>query len=218
MKKEFDRCPSTIDEAELYGFSWMENVLAIPAPLVLVTSYKENGKQNATMQSWNTFTSSFTGDGGFCCVFTSVNKHTHMYASLRQTKECVINFPSKENFMKCMATIQNNEFEDDEITRAGLTAEPAAKVNAPRVKECFLNLECKYVWEKDLIPGGDHVVMCVKVVNICMDEEHYNTAKKGRYGETGYLYNIHSPRNPDTGEMTDTCVGIIQKLADYDQL
>lgn len=214
MKKEFDRCPSTIDEAELYGFSWMENVLAIPAPLVLVTSYKENGKQNATMQSWNTFTS----EDGFYCIFSSVNKHTHMYASVRQTKECVINFPSKENFMKCMATIQNNDFEDDEITRAGLTAEPAAKVNAPRVKECFLNLECKYMWEKDLIPGGDHVVMCVKVVNICMDEEHYNTAKKGRYGETGYLYNIHSPRNPDTGEMMDTCVGIIQKLADYDQL
>ncbi len=214
MKKEFDRCPSTIDEAELYGFSWMENVLAIPAPLVLVTSYKENGKQNATMQSWNTFTS----EDGFYCIFSSVNKHTHMYASVRQTKECVINFPSKENFLKCMATIQNNNFEEDEITRAGLTAEPAAKVNAPRVKECFLNLECKYMWEKDLIPGGDHVVMCVKIVNICMDEEHYNTAKKGRYGETGYLYNIHSPRNPDTGEMMDTCVGIIQKFADYDQL
>ena len=163
MKKEFDRCPNTIDEAELYGFSWMENVLAIPAPLVLVTSYKENGKQNATMQSWNTFTS----ENGFYCIFSSVNKHTHMYSSVRQTKECVINFPSKESFMKCMATIQNNGFEEDEITRAGLTAEPATKVNAPRVKECFLNLECEYMWEKDLIPSGDHVVMCVKVVNIC---------------------------------------------------
>lgn len=210
MKKEFDRCPGTINEAELYGFSWMENVLAIPSPLVLVTSYKENGKQNATMQSWCTFTSDFTDDGGFYCIFSSVNKHTHMYSSVRQTKECVINFPSKENFTKCMATIQNNSFEEDEITRAGLTAEPASKVNAPRVKECFLNLECKYMWEKELVPGGDHVVMCVKVVNICMDEEHYNAAKKGRYGETGYLYNIHSPINPDTGEKQETGVGIIR--------
>lgn len=214
MKKEFERCPETINEAELYGFSWMENVLAIPSPLVLVTGYKPNGKQNATMQSWLTFTS----ENGFYCVFASVNKHTHMYESVRRTKQLVVNFPSMVIFTKCMTTIENNGYEEDEITRAGLTAEPAAKVNAPRVKESFLNLECEYAWEKELVPNGEHVVLCVRVVHICMDEERCHEAKLGRYGETGYLYNIHSPIDPDTGKASNTCVGIIQKLADYDEL
>ena len=49
MKKEFKQYPQAIDESKLYGFSWMEHVLAIPSPLVVVTSYKANGKPNATM-------------------------------------------------------------------------------------------------------------------------------------------------------------------------
>ncbi|MCH5212514.1 MAG: flavin reductase, partial [Oscillospiraceae bacterium] len=82
MKKEFDICPETIDESELYGFSWMEHVMAIPSPLVVVTSYKENGKPNATMQSWLTF----TGEEGYHCIFSSVYKNGHMYKSIKNTK------------------------------------------------------------------------------------------------------------------------------------
>lgn len=214
MKKEFSVCPEKINESELYGFSWMEHVMAIPSPLVIVTSYKENDKPNATMQSWVTF----TGEEGYYCIFSSVNKGGHMYASIKNTRQLVINFPSKDDYLKCMKTVENNAYDCDEITLAGLTVEQAKKVNAPRIKECFLNLECEYMWEKELVPGGDHVVICVKVVNVCMDEAHYNAQKKGRYDSTGYLYNIHSPMNPDTGKKEETYVGIIQKYATYDEL
>nr|WP_317283020.1 flavin reductase family protein [uncultured Sellimonas sp.] len=214
MKREFDICPKTIDESKLYGFSWMEHVMAIPSPLVVVTSYKDNGMPNATMQSWVTF----TGEEGYYCIFSSVNKHGHMYSSIKSTKQCVINFPSKNEFLKCMRTIDNNGYDNDEIALSGLTVETASKVNAPKIKECFLNLECEYMWEKELKPEGNHVVMCVKIINICMDEEYYNEQKKGRYGNTGYLYNIHSPKNPETGKTEETCVGIIQKYATYDKL
>jgi len=37
--------------------------------------------------------------------------------------------------------LENNQFETDEITASGLTVEKAIKVNAPRIKECFLNIE-----------------------------------------------------------------------------
>lgn len=214
MKKEFSCVPAAINEGELYGFSWMDYVAAIPTPLILVTSYKENGKTNATMQSWSTFVS----ENGFYCIFGSVNKKTHMYATVKRTGQLVINFLSAEVYAKCMQTIKNNGYDDDEIARSGLTAEKAALVNAPRVKECFLNLECEYVWEKEITEGSGSVVMCVKVVNICMDEDHYNADAKGRYGETGYLYNIHSPRNPETGKAEKTCVGIIQKYATDEEL
>ena len=214
MKREFDTCPKSINEDELYGFSWMEHVAAVPSPLVVVTTYKSNGLPNATMQSWCTF----VGEEGYHCIFSSVNKYGHMYKSLKETGCCVINFPSKDCFLKCIDTIKNNGFDNDEITMSGLTPEIASKINAPRIKECFLNLECELEWEKDLSANGTHAVMCLKVVNVCMDEKHYNENKIGRYGESGYLYNIHSPRNPETGEISETYVGTLTKYATYEEL
>ena len=110
MKKEFDTCPAAIDESQLFGFSWMEHVLAVPSPLVVVTTYKANGLPNATMQSWCTF----TGEEGFRCIFSSVHKGGHMYASLKERGCCVVNFPSKGVFMKCMATIEHNGYDQDD--------------------------------------------------------------------------------------------------------
>lgn len=214
MKKFFEHCPQTINEGELYGFSWLESVLAIPSPLVCVTSYKENGMPNATMQSWCTF----DGNEGFHVLFSAVNRHTHMYSSVTQTKHFVVNFPSKDVFMKCYATIKNNDYDKDEIAASGLTAVPASKVNAPLIKECFLNLECELEWTKAVVEGGEHYVFCAKVVGIHMDEEHYDANQLGRYGETGYLYNIHSPINPDNGDKLDTQIGIIHKLGTYDKM
>lgn len=212
MKKEFNICPEGIDEKELWGFSWMEHVCAIPSPLVVVTSYKANGLPNATMQSWCTF----MGEDGYHCIFSSVHKGGHMYKTLKETGCCVVNFPSKESFLKCMDTVKNNGFDNDEISMSGLTVEQASMVNAPRIAECFLNLECEFEWEKDITDKGSIAVVCLKVVNICMDESRYGEI--GRYGKNGYLYNIHSPRNPETGEKSDTYVGTIMKYATYDEL
>lgn len=102
MKKEITNCPEKLKEE--YGFSWMEHVLAIPSPLVTVTTYKKNGLPNATMQSWCTF----VGDSGYHVIFGSVNRNGHMYTSCKETGCCVVNIPSKEVFLKCIATIENN--------------------------------------------------------------------------------------------------------------
>ena len=110
-----------------------EFVTAIPSTLFLVTTYKDNGKENACLQSWSTF----VGDGGeFICILSSVSKVGHLYKSLLHTKECVLNFPSSDIYKKCEQTIINNGYDDDdEITMSGLTAEKAKTVNAPRNPE-----------------------------------------------------------------------------------
>lgn len=211
MKKDFFNCPETIDESNLYGFSWFENVLAIPSPMVCVTSYKENGLPNATMQSWCTF----SGDEGYHVLFSSVNHSTHMYSSVIKNKCFVVNFPSKDNFMKCYSTIENNNYDIDEITASGLNVGQASKINAPLIEECFLNIECELEWTKELVTGGYHSVICAKVVGIHFDDEHFDNKKLGRYGETGYLYNIHNPIDPFTGESSGSQLGIIQSLGTY---
>ena len=61
------------------------------------------------------------------------------------------------------------------------------------VSECFMNLECKYVWEKEIVPGDDHVMLCLEVIGIHIDEDHM----PDRTGENGILYNIHYQMNPE---------------------
>jgi len=63
-------------------------------------------------------------------------------------------------------------------------------VNAPRIKECFLSLESRYLWEREIEEGSSHVLMCFDVTIICIDEAHLDEMKQGRYGENGYLYAI----------------------------
>ena len=77
-----------------------------------------------------------------------------MYQSLKETRVCVLNFPSIDIYDRCIKTIGNNQFETDEITASGLTAEKASKVNAPQIKRVFLNIECEFLWEHDLLRGA----------------------------------------------------------------
>lgn len=123
-----------------------------------------------------------------------------MHQSIIETGCCVLNFPSRDIIHNCMNTIKNNEFDTDEITALGLTSEKAISVNAPRIVECFLNIECEFLWEKDHFENSSNTVIALKATHLCMDSKRYDENKLGRYGETGYMYNIHSPRNPDTGE------------------
>lgn len=212
MKKEFFEVPEKLREHNFYGFDWLEGLTAVPSPLALVTSFKPNGKTNGCMQSWFTLTSS----SGFYCLFGNVHKGTHMYRTVNETGALAVNFMSDKEYLKCYSTISHNSWDSDELTAAGLTAKKGTKVNAPIVEECFLNLECEYVWEKEFFPGSDHVVMCTKVVNVHMDEKYFLSDGHGRYGETGYLYNIHSPADPEKGCCAETCLGVIQKFKTYD--
>lgn len=194
MKKIYKNIPHTMKNMETFGFSWMDFVTAIPSPLFVVTTYKSNGKPNACLQSWACFNG---GPNGFYAILSSVKKSGHLYQSVQETKEAVLSFPSEEWYDKCVDTIANNQFDYDEITMSGLTSEQASVVNAPLIKECFLNLECRYLWEREIAEGNSNVLMCFEVAAVCAEEMHLDEKSLGRYGDTGYLYNIHYPINPE---------------------
>ena len=209
MKKEFSTKSESIVAlwpGELDKISWQEFVAAIPTPLLVVTGWKANGKENACLQSWGTF---FSDTGTFICILGWVSKSGHMYQSLKETGCCVLNFPARDSYDRCHQTIDNNQFDADEITASGLTAEKAVVVNAPRIAECFLNIECEFLWEHQNFEGSDNMVVALKAVHIAMDSDRYDPDILGRYGKTGYLYNIHAPRNPDTGAAQRSAVGTI---------
>lgn len=191
------------------NMSWYDFVVGMPSLVFLVTGWKSNGKENACLQSWTSFVGG--GPNAYICIMAKVDKNGHMYQSLKETKVCVLNFPSNDIYDRCIKTIGNNEFETDEITISGLTAEPAVKVNAPRVKECFLNIECEYLWEHELYEGSGEVTVALKAVHVCMDDEHYDQSKLGRYEKSGFLFQVDQPANPETGEVTAFGPGTIQE-------
>ncbi len=191
------------------NISWYDFVAAMPSLVFVVTGWKSNGKENACLHSWSTFAGS--GADNFICIMGKVNKGGYMYQSLKETRVCVLNFPSNDIYDRCVKTIGNNQFETDEITASGLTAENASKVNAPRIKECFLNIECEFLWEHELFEGSQEVAIALRAVNICMDSEHYDQSKLGRYGKSGFLFYVEQSTNPETGETTPFGPGILEQ-------
>lgn len=215
MKYQYNSLPESMSKMYTFGFSWMEYVLSIPSPMFLVTSYKSNNKANACMQAWTSFTGN---EKGFYAILSSVYKNGHLYQTLKEKKEAVINFMPLDLYDRCMATIHNIQFEVDELAASGLTAVPATMVNAPMVEECFMNLECRFLWEKDIKEGDEYTMVCLEVVNVHIDEEHIDENRLGRTGETGILYNVHHPINPEDFKGTaHDWVGIIKKIRDYNE-
>ena len=215
MKKTYSTLPKSMKNMEMYGFNWMEFVISVPSPLYIMTSYKSNGQPNACMQSWTTFTG---GESGYFAIVSAVNKYGHLYQTLHETGEAVINFMSADLYDKCMSTCKNNGFEIDEIKTAGLTSVKAEMVNAPLIDECFMNLECRFRWEKEIVDGDGYVLICLEIVNVHIDEKHMDESNLGRTGETGILYNIHHPINPENFKGTaHDYVGTIKKIRDYSE-
>ena len=210
VKYNYFLTPEKMKHLEAWGFNWLEFVTSIPAPMFLVTSYKSNGKANACMQSWASFT---TGDKGtrFFAILSSVNKDGHLYNTIKEHECAVINLMSADLYECSMKTIKNNQFEVDEIAESGLTSVPADKVNAPMIDECFMNLECRFLWEKEIVPNDDHTIICLEIVNVHIDEQHLDN----RIEENGIIYNIHHPVNPEkyNGKARDY-VGIIKPIID----
>ena len=197
MKYQYKAMPESMrgtygEFAKNFGFDWKEFIMGIPTPMFLVTTYKSNGQPNATMQSWAGFTSANHG-GGYYVILCSVNKCGHLYQSLNEKKVAVLNFISSDLYKTCMQTIQNNQFETDEITSSGLTVEKASWIEAPMVAECFMNLECQYLWEKEIVPGDDHVMICLEVVGGHIEKDYM----EDMFGDKGVLYNVHYPINPE---------------------
>ena len=199
MKQEFTSCPESIDEGRLFGFkSWQEHVAEVPSPLAAVSGYKSNGRSNVTMQSW----CAVHGDR---LVFASVERGSHMYGILKERGEAVVNFPTAECFNRCMRSIEHNGW--DEIESSGLTGERACEVDAPRIAECPLSLECRLPWEHEAAPGSSDVTVCMQIVCVAVDD-----------GRRELLYNIRSRSDLETGAKAGPEVGVIDSLGPYDRL
>jgi flavin reductase (DIM6/NTAB) family NADH-FMN oxidoreductase RutF len=108
-----------------------------PGPVVLVSSRHKDETDIMTM-GWHTvmeFTPSLVG-----CVIASSNR---TFELVRASGECVINLPTAD-LVDALVGIGNTSGSDiDKFAYFGLTADKASKVEAPLIRECHANFECR---------------------------------------------------------------------------
>ena len=108
-----------------------------PGPIVLVSS-RYKGQNNIMTMGWYTlmqFTPSLLG-----CFIVGYN---HSHDMIRKSKECVINLPTKDLLQEVIGIGNCHGKEIDKFDQFALTASPAKQVEAPLIKECYANFECK---------------------------------------------------------------------------
>ncbi|UYL09935.1 flavin reductase family protein [Bdellovibrio sp. SKB1291214] len=113
-----------------------------PGPIALVSS-QFKGETDIMAMGWHTvleFSPSLVG-----CMITQAN---HSFELIRKSKECVINIPTVE-LLNIAVRIGNCSGKDvNKFSEFNLTPEKADAVDAPLIRECFANLECKLVETK----------------------------------------------------------------------
>lgn len=190
-------------------FSWMEFVCAIPHVMFLVTTMKDNGQANVGFQSW----SHFTGEGNdYFVIMSGLMKHTHTYQNISREKEFCINFVGEDYLEHCWRSIHEHDYDTDEILASGLTAEPSATIQAPRITESFLKMECEYVWEKELLENSTNMTICGKLKYLSVDDAFVQAATSKKYTDNTFMFNLHNPINPRTGEHLGGGVGSIKYI------
>ena len=207
MKIEISKQPDNLVENYPQAFeifSWIEHVAAIPQTIHLVTTYKENGKSNANLNAWATY----TGDKSGYYVILSLMSTSHTCNNILRNNDFAVNFPIQKDWDKCFKTVTGNNINNDEIKDAGFTVEKAKTVNAPRISECFLNLECTLDWDRPLHENSHWHIFAGKVKHIAINENCLDDYK--RYGKNGFITNLHSPLNPTTGKQDLSMAGIIE--------
>lgn len=139
-----------------------------PGPIVLVTSAR-GAERNVMTLGWHTvmeFTPSLVG-----CMISAGN---HSFGLIRSSGECVINLPTTALADEVVGIGNCSGASVDKFAKFGLTAEPAAKVAAPLIRECHAAFECRLV-EDALVESYNFFVFEVVKAHVAPEPEHPET-------------------------------------------
>lgn len=116
-----------------------------PGPVVLVTT-AHKGRANVMTMSWHMMVE--FEPPLIACVMSEAN---FSFAALRASGECVIAIPARRLAAQVVGVGNCSGDEvDNKFTRFSLTPKPASQVAAPLIAECFANLECRVVDQRNV--------------------------------------------------------------------
>jgi len=123
--------------------------LVEPGPVVLVTT-RDGRKSNIMTISW-TMVMDFTPVFGI-----TTGPWNYSFAALKRTKECVVSIPTVDMLDKIVGVGTCSGADTDKFDKFRLTPVEGAYVQAPLIKECLANIECKVL---DIITRHNIVVL-----------------------------------------------------------
>lgn len=128
--------------------------------MVLVTTARK-GKANIMTMSWHTmidFEPPLIG-----CI---VSNRNYTFESLKLTKQCAINIPTAKLAKQTVGCGNTSGKRLDKFKSFGLTPLVASCVQAPLIKECYANLECKVI---DATRANRYNLFILEVVKAWID-------------------------------------------------
>lgn len=148
----------------------------LPRPIAFVSTMNENGTANAAPFS---FFTAISANPMLIC-FSPMRRGTDgakkdTLVNIENTGQFVINIVSNsmaEQMNECAIEFAPDI---DEMEESGLTKDPSVKVQAPRIKESLVHLECELYQLLHFgdIPGAGSLVIG-KVVHVHVNDELFN--------------------------------------------
>lgn len=185
--------PAYPEEFQL--FSHFEVTASIPHVLFAITTYKENGQPNVCFHSWSCFHGDRTA---FFAVMGGLYQHTHTFANIKRSGVFCLNFLPLSYYDRLVQTIHHNEPETDEFAVGGFTQESCHTIQAPAIKEAFLNLECTLHNIQDLSGAGITAMVTGQVQHASVEQTYAQNWQK-RCSEDGFMLLVPAPQNLVTG-------------------
>jgi len=192
-------------------FSWLEYIVTVPNPIFIVCTRKANGAPNANLQSWGLL----IGEKDNYSSLVALLDNTHTYGNILREGEWCVCFPSFRYNHQCFETIRRNAPDNDEINEAGFTVELPKSVQAPRIAECLINLECRLEWHHPLYEKSHWHLFAGRVIHLAVDEAVMVPDPDERMRIMELMYNIRSTVHPLTGEQyVLNTLGLLSKVED----
>ena len=143
-----------------------------PKITFLLTSIDKKGKPNVMTCAWATPVSEDPP-----IVIVCVSKENYSSELIRQTKEFVINIPTKKLLKELWICGSASGRDTDKFEKAKLRTSPAKKIKPPILSDCIGHIECK-LWKT--VDAGECYAFFGRVLSAHADDRYF---KKGQWVE-----------------------------------
>src|SRR3989304_6803885 len=133
-----------------------------PNPVVMVSCSNKN-RDNIITLAW---VGTVCSNPPMISISIRPSRYSHEIISI--SKEFVINIPDEKMIKACDFCGTKSGRDIDKFKELNLTKEKGFIVNAPLIKECPINIECKV---REIIHLGTHDMFIGEVVSVNADEE-----------------------------------------------
>lgn len=159
------------------------SVMLNPTPVVLITSKDKNNKINIFTAAW---VSTVCTKPPILAV--GIRKERLSYENIRDSKECVINLPTREMVKIVDYCGVKSGRKEDKIKHFGLKLNKGINIETPSLDLSPIALECTL---KSITPLGTHDLFLLEVVNIKVDENLIDSNNKICFNKANLIAYSH---------------------------